>query len=77
MKLKHYYSDWNGQRSEDPYLKTPKPYEIDHALALGKYRREENEIIFADKENKIVEVKKFVGNDITGNLYRDMYQLIN
>lgn len=72
MKLEHFRSDWNGLRSEKPYNYTPTEETILEAKRIGKVIVG-NCRVFA-KDN-LVEVSAFVGNGISGNVYRDFYRI--
>jgi hypothetical protein len=74
MKLEHYYSDWNGQRSKKPYNQTPTIEQIDQAIRNNCRLPIENGNIFVGET--IVEVKVVTGGAYSTNLYRDMYRII-
>ncbi len=71
MKLQHFYSDWNGLRSKEPYLRKPLASELAKAKPL--YKRGNGTCIIVG--DGIVEVKAMTG-DISRNMYRDMYKIL-
>lgn len=73
MKLERFRSDWNGQRSEKAYNQEPSAQTVQQALTLGRVVVGDAQI-FA--EGNLVEVRVFVGNGISGNMYRDLYRII-
>lgn len=75
MKLQHFRSDWNGLRSEKPYHTEPTLAEVKAIHNNNNVTRADGVKVFAD--NKMVEVRMFVGNGLSGNVYRDFYRIIN
>lgn len=73
MKLEHFRSDWNGLRSEKPYHKEPSKQTVQQAQTLGRVVVGDCQIFANDK---IVEVRAWIGNGISGNTYRDFYRII-
>ena len=79
MTLQHFYSDWNGQQTDKPYMKKPTNHEINQAhngthAGVKVFSREHGEVIIIMP--RVVEVRQRIGNSITANTYRDMYRIV-
>ena len=76
MKLKYSYSKWNNLiTKEKPYNRLPTNTEIKQAIA-NNYKLFTNDInIFIGKNNDYVEVKKGYNNNLSYNIYSDVYSL--
>ena len=74
MKLEHFRSDWNGQRSDKPYHAKPSADTITKAQSEGK-AYQGNCVVFAS--DSLVEVRMRIVDGIALNSYRDFYSIKN
>ena len=77
MKLEHYYSDFNGHSFgvQSPYGQKPSAETVREARTLGRVAVGNADIIC--QEDKYLVVIQNVSNGIAGNIYRDMYRIID